>query len=323
MNFEPVDRAPVVEWAGWWDKTIERWRGEGLPSALTDGGDIREYFGLDRYHQYWVGPRRSGIPHPSGHGKGILSCAEEYAAIRHLLFSDPEALVDRALLASWAERQAAGDVVVWITLEGYFWFPRTLLGIEAHLFAFYEQPELLHAMNEDLLEFNLRVLDAINGVLTPDFMTFAEDMSYNHGPMIGKPLFDEFIASYYRRIAPIIHERGTVPFVDTDGYIAELIPWFIEAGIDAFLPVERQAGCDIAQFRAQYPKTRYIGAFDKMVMNQGEAVMRAEFERLLPVMKQGGFVPGCDHQTPPGVSFDDYKCYLRLLNEYCARAAER
>ena len=25
MNFQPVDRLPVWEWAMWWDKTIERW----------------------------------------------------------------------------------------------------------------------------------------------------------------------------------------------------------------------------------------------------------------------------------------------------------
>jgi len=25
------DRLPVFEWATWWDKTLERWRAEGLP----------------------------------------------------------------------------------------------------------------------------------------------------------------------------------------------------------------------------------------------------------------------------------------------------
>lgn len=39
-------------------------------------------------------------------------------------------------------------------------------------------------------------------------------------------------------------------------------------------------------------------------------------ERLLPLMKTGGFIPSVDHQTPPGVSLDQYRLYLRLLNEY-------
>ena len=57
---------------------------------------------------------------------------------------------------------------------------------------------------------------------------------------------------------------------------------------------------------------------DKMTMNRGEQAMRAEFERLLPMMRAGGFIPSVDHQTPPGVSLDQYRSYLRLLDEYTA-----
>jgi len=28
MNFQPCDRLPIVEWAGWWDQTIARWHTE-------------------------------------------------------------------------------------------------------------------------------------------------------------------------------------------------------------------------------------------------------------------------------------------------------
>ena len=47
--------------------------------------------------------------------------------------------------------------------------------------------------------------------------------------------------------------------------------------------------------------------------------MRAEFERLVPLMKTGGFIPSVDHQTPPGVSLEHYRTYLRLLDEYATR----
>jgi hypothetical protein len=62
-----------------------------------------------------------------------------------------------------------------------------------------------------------------------------------------------------------------------------------------------------------------VGGFDKTVMHRGEETMRAEFERLLPVMRSGGYVPGCDHQTPPDVSLEDYRLYVRLLREYAER----
>jgi hypothetical protein len=66
-----------------------------------------------------------------------------------------------------------------------------------------------------------------------------------------------------------------------------------------------------------------IGHYDKMVMTRGEDAMRREFERLLPVMQSGGFIPGVDHQTPPGVSLNEYRCYLRLLEEYSVLGAKR
>jgi hypothetical protein len=47
-----------------------------------------------------------------------------------------------------------------------------------------------------------------------------------------------------------------------------------------------------------------IGHFNKLVMSQGEAAMRAEFERLAPLMRRGGFIPSVDHQTPPEVSLE-------------------
>ena len=64
-----------------------------------------------------------------------------------------------------------------------------------------------------------------------------------------------------------------------------------------------------------------IGNFDKMVMNKGEDAIRNEFERLLPCMKNGGFIPSVDHQTPPQVSLEQYRNYLSLLDEYTLKAS--
>lgn len=97
--------------------------------------------------------------------------------------------------------------------------------------------------------------------------------------------------------------------------------WFQSAGVEGMLPLERQAGVDAIQMRQRYPGMRFIGCFDKMTMFKGENAMRAEFERLLPLAKQGGVILGCDHQTPPGVSFKDYQVYLRLFREYALKAA--
>jgi uroporphyrinogen-III decarboxylase len=193
------------------------------------------------------------------------------------------------------------------------------MGFEKLMFAFVDQPELMHRINGDLLDFNLRLLDEILKVCVPTFMTIAEDMSYNHGPMISRQTFEQFIAPYYRRLVPRLQERQIMPFIDTDGDITLLVPWFEELGVNGFLPLERQAGVDGMQLRQRYPKLRMVGHFDKMTMTRGEPAMRAEFERLAPLMRTGGYIPSVDHQTPPGVSLEQYRVYLRLLKEYMSR----
>ncbi len=316
MNFQPVDRLPCWEWAMWWDETIRRWHNEGLPRELkfSQVFEIAQHFGLDPYQQYWFSTTDPTIEATQHHVEGIVANMDDYLRVRPQLFPRHDAAI--AGMAAWAERQRRGEAVVWCTLEGFFWFPRTLMGFEKLMYAFGDQPELMHRINSDLLEFNLGLLDQILKVCVPTFMTVAEDMSYNHGPMISKRTFDEFIAPYYRRLLPRLQERNIMPFIDTDGDITLLVPWFEELGVDGFLPLERQAGVDGMRLRQRYPRLRMIGHFDKMTMNKGQAAMQAEFERLTPLMKTGGFIPSVDHQTPPGVSLEDYQIFLRLLKKH-------
>ena len=320
MNFQPFDRLPIVEWAGWWNKTIDRWHAEGLPAELTDRYDICRHFGLDVYVQEWFGVCGPDCPQPAGHGAGIVTSMADYEKILPHLYPWP--VVDRRRWARWAERQATGKVVLWFSLDGFFWFPRRLLGIERHLYAFYDQPELMHRINADLTGWALRIIDELRSICTPDFMTFAEDMSYNHGPMLSRRLFDEFMLPYYRQVVPRLRDAGIITIIDSDGDITVPAAWFEQAGLNGILPLERQAGVDVAEVRRRHPRMRFVGCFDKMTMNRGEAAMRAEFERLLPTAAAGGLIVGCDHQTPPGVSYEDYKLYIRLFREYADQAGK-
>jgi len=323
VNFEPFDRLPLVEWAHWWDKTITRWHSEGLPENLTDRYDICRHFGLDLYWQDWIWAKGPGCPQPVSHGAPLIQSMADYEAIRPHLYPDVKSQIDHwKLWAEWAKRQQEGNVVIWFTLEGFFWFPRTLLGIEPHLYAFYDEPELMHRINTDLAEWSLGVIEKIVSICTPDFMTFAEDLSYNRGPMISKDQFDEFLTPYYAQIIPVLKKHGIIPIIDSDGDITVAAAWFEEAGIEGILPLERQAGVDISRVRAEHPRMTFIGHFDKMTMTHGEAAMRAEFERLLPTAAKGGFLISCDHQTPPGVSYQEYQLYLSLFREYAERAGQ-
>jgi hypothetical protein len=315
MNFESVDRYPRIEWAGYWDKTIDRWYVEGLDPELKDPQRIREHLGLDPYTQFWMAPGGAETPKPTHHGSGIMKTEADYEAMHHTLYGERD-FSDEGFQRVKAEN-AAGDRVVWISFDGFFWYPRKLFGIEGHLFAFYDHPELMHRMNRDLLDYNLRMLDAFcENVCVPQFVTIAEDMSYNHGPMLSKELYDTFLAPYYKPLVAALRERGIRVLVDSDGDVEPLIPWLKEVGVEGILPLERMAGVDVANIRRDHPDWLMLGAYDKMIMKNGEEAMRAEFERLAPTMRGGGFIPSVDHQTPPDVSLENYRIYLKLLAQY-------
>ena len=112
-----------------------------------------------------------------------------------------------------------------------------------------------------------------------DFITWRRT-SYNNGPCCGA-LFDGFCCP--TTIGVALKERGVPVFVD-DGDITKMVPWFIRAGIDGVLPLERQAGVDVT-LRDKYPTFLFIGHYDKMVMPHGGGDARGVWRLLPPCAK--------------------------------------
>ncbi len=318
-----ADRLPVVEWATWWNKTIDEWKTQGFPDEITGVDDISTFLGLDKLHQFWFAIREEGCPVPSYHGGPVIFDEESYFKAKRYLFTD--ALLDKAYrdVKRFVDDPVNEGYAVWYTLEGFFWFPRTMFGIENHLFAFFDQPELMLQMNRDLCDFNRKLIDVVNSLTTPAFMTFAEDLSYNLGPMLSKEQYDTFILPFYKELSPLIKSSGTKVIIDTDGFVEPLIPWFLEGGVEGILPLERMAGVDVNRIRKDFPDLLMIGGFDKTVMHLGEEAMRGEFERIRPAIESGGYIPSVDHQTPPGVTLENYRIYMKLLLEYCCKYPPR
>lgn len=328
FEFKPVDRIPQLEWGPWWSQTLARWRREGLNPALADArwiqkktpihppqGEVGDELGLDPFRVIWLRTQGENLPQPETDGGGIVTCREDYLRIKPFLF--PEPAFDFDCLAQLHEAQEKEGMALWMWVDGFFWTPRVLFGIQEHLLAFYDQPELMCEMNADLLNYYERVLPELFSVAVPDILFVAEDLSYNNGPMISRACFEEFIAPYYRPLVRLLKSHGIHPFMDSDGDIMPIIPWLKEIGVEGIGPLERMAGTDLVALRKQYPELLLAGGFDKTVISQGEAAMRREFERLRPVVASGGYLPMVDHQTPPEVSLENYRLYWKLFQEYC------
>lgn len=216
----------------------------------------------------------------------------------------------------FADRHKKGEYSIRMAIDGLFWMPRILLGIEQHLYAFYDFPEMLHDIHRFMLEVYFNKLGKILDVLPADTVYIMEDLSGKNGPMLSPAQFDEFIGAYYMELVPFLKEKGVKNvFVDTDGDFNLLIPNFIKAKIDGFLPMDVNAGMDIVKVRNQYPEIKLIGGFNKLEIEKGEDAIKREFERILPVVRQGGYIPGNDHQVPPSAPMENYQLYVKLLKE--------
>src|SRR5690606_3076349 len=109
-----------------------------------------------------------------------------------LLYSDPSIRDLEKTAIGLKERHANGEIIIRFMMDGFFWFPRVLFGIEGHFYAFYDYPDLMQRINSDLAVYSLRAAEALFSILEPDMTGIAEDMSYNKGPMLSYELFREF-----------------------------------------------------------------------------------------------------------------------------------
>lgn len=83
--------------------------------------------------------------------------------------------------------------------------------------------------------------------------------------------------------------------------------------MDGFLPMDVNAGMDILKVREQFPTLKFIGSFNKLMIAEGKEAIDTEFERSMPVIRQGGYIPGSDHQVDPSTSLENYKYYISRL----------
>jgi uroporphyrinogen decarboxylase len=145
-------------------------------------------------------------------------------------------------------------------------------------------------------------------------------MAYKGHSMISPAMMRKFLMPSYCRWVPELREAGCqVIDIDSDGFVGELIPLWIEADFNACEPMEVAAGNDLVAFRERYgKKIAYLGGVDKRAIAAGGEVMEAEVMRVVPpLLKEGGFIPGCDHGVPPDISWPNYVAYSRLLAKLC------
>ncbi len=211
------------------------------------------------------------------------------------------------------------DYTVSLSLSGPFWQLREWVGFEGLCILMVEQPDWVHEMIDFWTEFISQTLAPILQRVAPDFVCINEDMAYKNHSMISPRMVREFLLPCWSRWASEMKAGGCpLIYLDSDGYVGELIPFWIEAGINVEGPNEVAAGCEVDRFYEQYgQQMAYQYGIDKRALAAGGQRMREEVKRRCSLLDKGGYIPGCDHAVPSDVPWDNFMEYSRLLAELC------
>ena len=199
------------------------------------------------------------------------------------------------------------DYPMRLGFAGPFWQLREWCGFEPLCMLFMDDLAFVEEMTAFWSDFVAAVLTRALEHYVPDVVVINEDMAYKHACMIAPALVRRVLLPVWQRWGAIVKSAGVPVYdVDSDGCVDQLIPIWIEAGFDCNDPVEVAAGCDIVNYRALYGRNMaYTGGIDKRCMARGGADLDAEIERIAPVVRDGGYIPGCDHGIPPDVSWQN------------------
>lgn len=202
-----------------------------------------------------------------------------------------------------------------IQLPGPFWQLREWLGFENLCVLFYDDPDWTREMINFWGEYIIALLQQVFKYFIPDSVHISEDMAYKSFSMISPDMCREFLLPVWKKWGDLVRAAGIPIYaVDSDGYIGELIPLWIQAGINVCDPIEVAAGNDINQYRQTFGRQMaFRGGVDKRAMAKGGTVIENEMELLEMVIKDGGYIPSCDHGVPPDVSWPDYLHYVKIL----------
>lgn len=342
MAGERPDTLCQFEW-GYWPETVDRWRQEGLPEGVEPWDDCGiitylrpeierllwpafEVIVLDEDEDTLVLRNEMGVVcrESKRHSrlpqflKFPVATREDFEALKERLNPNTPGRYPENWNAWVAEAKASPHLIcVGRRENGFFGWLRELMGLEGLLFAYVDQPDLVHEICRYHVTFLQGLYERAVREAPLDFVFMWEDMAFKNGPLISPAFFRTFMLPYYREMVDFYRQMGARwILVDSDGDITQLIPLFVEAGVDGLHPFEVAAGTDILATREAFPNLRLLGGIDKRTLAQGPAAIDRELESKLPAMfRSGGYIPTLDHWVQPEVPYDNFRYYLRRCRE--------
>jgi Uroporphyrinogen decarboxylase (URO-D) len=353
MLFKEVDRMPRWEWA-FLDEIGENWIEQGLPEDVIEKGKWVDFFKLDKGCGYannssmaekvevnvdlspdfsgkiieedentitqvskWGGVEKilkTGASLPQYIDFGVKTAADFQKCKSRWNPNDPKRYPkdweDRKI--KWKNR----DYPISIWAYGWYGILRELMGVENLSIAFYDNESLIFEISEFWSDFLIQAYEKALSEVDVDYVLFWEDLAFKNGPLLSPALFKKFFLPQYKKVITNFKKYGMKVFmVDSDGNIDDILPLWIEGGVNVLAPFEVGAGMDVVKVRQRFGKDlAIVGGIDKMEIAKGADAIGREIDlRVKPLIDSGGYIPTLDHAVPVEMSLENYLYYRDCL----------
>ena len=213
------------------------------------------------------------------------------------------------------------DHPIYLHLGSLYGNVRNMVGVEELSYLAVDDEELYEEIVDtvDSLCYEC-VKEAMKLGLKFDYGHFWEDICFKTGPLLRPAVFRRLTGKWYKKITDEMRAHGTdIISLDCDGKIDELVPIWLENGVNTMFPIEVGTwNASIAPWREKYgQEIRGVGGMDKRVFSKDFKAVDAEIERIKPLIDLGGYIPCPDHRIAPDAKWDNVRYYCdRFRHEF-------
>jgi hypothetical protein len=143
------------------------------------------------------------------------------------------------------------------------------------------------------------------------------DIAYDHGMFFSPKYWREVYKPQLKRICDAAHRAGLKTIYHGCGNASAVFEDMIEAGVDAYNPLEAKAGLDVVDLKRRFGRRwAFNGNIDVRVLATNDRdKVRREVLTKLNAAKGGGYIFQSDHSVPDNVAPATYEYVMQLVRE--------
>ena len=195
-----------------------------------------------------------------------------------------------------------------------------LMDFESFALTMYNDPEMIHEINESFLNWTLEVIQLALQEGGVDCVQISDDWGSNNALLISPEDFRQFFIPYFKRMVEGIKALGIPVIMHNDGRLWDILDDLVDCGIDGLHPIERAAGMDLKKVKERYPgKLTPIGNVNNkvtMTSPNPDDVRREVMECIRAAGKNGGYIISTDHSIHDMIPVENVKCLIDTVHKY-------